>query len=92
MNNKSMILLLVLVLIVFLVFGILFIVKESECGVLLKFGEVVWEDFKFGLYFKMLLIYEFRVFDGCICVMEMCQEEYLIQEKKCLIVDFYVMW
>ncbi|MGB3622468.1 protease modulator HflC [Ketobacter sp. MCCC 1A13808] len=92
MNNKSMTLLLVLALIALLVSGTLFTVKESERGVLLKFGEVVREDLKPGLHFKMPLIHEPRVFDGRIRVMEMRQEEYLTQEKKRLIVDSYVMW
>jgi membrane protease subunit HflC len=92
MNNKSMSLLLVLAVLGLIVSSALFTVKESERGVLLKFGEVVKEDLQPGLQFKIPVMHEPRLFDGRIRVLEMRQEEYLTQEKKRLIVDSYVMW
>lgn len=92
MNSKSTTVLLVLALVAIMVSSALFTVKESERGVLLKFGEVVDEDLQPGLHFKMPLVHEPRLFDGRIRVLEMRQEEYLTQEKKRLIVDSFVMW
>ena len=92
MNNKSMSVLLFLALLALVVSSAIFTVKESERGVLLKFGEVVKEDLQPGLQFKFPFVHEPRLFDGRIRVLEMRQEEYLTQEKKRLIVDSYVMW
>lgn len=92
MNSKSTLVLAVLAGIALLVSASVFTVKESERGVLLKFGEVVKEDLKPGLQFKWPVMNEPRLFDGRIRVLEMRQEEYLTQEKKRLIVDSYVMW
>jgi len=92
MNNKSMTVLLLLAVVSLVVSSSVFSVKESERGVLLKFGEVVKDDLKPGLQFKIPFVNEPRLFDGRIRVLEMRQEEYLTQEKKRLIVDSYVMW
>ncbi|MDY6919120.1 MAG: protease modulator HflC [Pseudomonadota bacterium] len=92
MNNRSMTVLVGLALVALVLSGIIFTVKESERGVLLKFGEVVRDDLKPGIQFKWPFIHEPRLFDGRIRVLEMRQEEYLTQEKKRLVVDSYVMW
>ncbi|MAR91647.1 MAG: HflC protein [Pseudomonadales bacterium] len=92
MNNRSMTVLVGLALVALILSGIIFTVKESERGVLLKFGEVVRDDLKPGIQFKWPFINEPRLFDGRIRVLEMRQEEYLTQEKKRLVVDSYVMW
>lgn len=92
MNPRSMTVLVVLALAVLLASSALFTVKQSERGVLLKFGEVVKADLEPGLHFKIPVVNESRLFDGRIRVLEMRQEEYLTQEKKRLIVDSYVIW
>lgn len=92
MNPRSMTVLAVLALAVLLASSALFTVKQSERGVLLKFGEVVKADLEPGLHFKIPVVNESRLFDGRIRVLEMRQEEYLTQEKKRLIVDSYVIW
>lgn len=92
MNSKSTSVLMILALIAIMASSALFVVKQSERGVLLKFGEVVKADLQPGLHFKIPVVHEPRLFDGRIRVMEMRQEEYLTQEKKRLIVDSYVMW
>ncbi|AUM13640.1 protease modulator HflC [Ketobacter alkanivorans] len=92
MNNKSMTVLLLIAVVALVTGSAIFTVKESERGVLLKFGEVVRDDLQPGIQFKIPFIHEPRLFDGRIRVLEMRQEEYLTQEKKRLIVDSYVMW
>ena len=92
MNNKSMSVLLLLAVLALALSSAMFAVKESERGVLLKFGEVVKEDLQPGLQFKIPFVHEPRLFDGRVRVLEMRQEEYLTQEKKRLIVDSFVMW
>ena len=92
MNSKSTLVLAVVAIFAIAASASIFTVKESERGVLLKFGEVVKEDLQPGIQFKWPVMNEPRLFDGRIRVMEMRQEEYLTQEKKRLIVDSYVMW
>ena len=70
MNNKSMSVLLFLALLALVVSSAIFTVKESERGVLLKFGEVVKEDLQPGLQFKFPFVHEPRLFDGRIRVLE----------------------
>ncbi len=92
MNSKSTLVLALLAIVAIIASASIFTIKESERGVLLKFGEVVRDDLQPGIHFKYPIMHEPRIFDGRIRVMEMRQEEYLTQEKKRLIVDSYVMW
>ncbi len=92
MGNKSTIILVIIAVIAVVGSSSLYTIKQSERGVLLKFGEVVKDDLQPGLHFKIPIVHESRTFDGRMRVLEMRQEEYLTQEKKRLIVDSYVMW
>ena len=92
MNPRGMTVLVVLALVALLISGTAFTIKQSERGVLLRFGEIVRADLQAGLHFKVPIMHEARTFDGRVRVIEMRQEEYLTQEKKRLIVDSYVVW
>lgn len=92
MNPRGMTVLVVLALVALLISGTAFTIKQSERGVLLRFGEIVRADLEAGLHFKVPIMHEARIFDGRVRVIEMRQEEYLTQEKKRLIVDSYVVW
>lgn len=92
MNSRSMSVLIGLALLALLVSGIFFTIKQSERGVLLRFGQIVEADLAPGPHFKLPWVHEVRRFDGRVRVLEMRQEEYLTQEKKRLIVDSYVVW
>jgi membrane protease subunit HflC len=67
----------------------LFVVKETERGVLLKFGEVVNPDLKPGLHVKIPFVNNHRIFDGRILTVDSAAERFFTQEKKALIVDSY---
>lgn len=92
MNSRSMTVLVVLALIALLASSSMFTVKQSERGVLLRFGQIVESDLPPGLHFKLPIMHEARLFDGRVRIIEMGQEEYLTQEKKRLNVDSYVVW
>ncbi|HVK99326.1 MAG TPA: protease modulator HflC [Dongiaceae bacterium] len=92
MNPRGMTILVVLALVALLISSTAFTIKQSERGVLLRFGEIVSTDLQPGLHFKVPVMHEVRIFDGRVRVIEMRQEEYLTQEKKRLIVDSYVVW
>jgi len=67
----------------------LYVVRETERGVLLKFGEVVDPDLKPGLHVKVPFVNNVRLFDGRILTVDSSPERFFTQEKKALIVDSY---
>jgi len=69
-----------------------YIVKETERAVLLKFGEIVNADVEPGLHFKFPLINVVRKFDSRIITLDARPQAYLTLEKKRLIVDSFVKW
>ncbi|MEP0073387.1 MAG: SPFH domain-containing protein, partial [Marinomonas sp.] len=70
----------------------LFVVKETERAVVLKFGEIVQEDVQPGLHFKLPVMNEVKKFDARILTMDSRPQRYLTLEKKAVIVDSYVKW
>ncbi|HSG04606.1 MAG TPA: protease modulator HflC [Marinobacterium sp.] len=69
-----------------------YIIKETERGVKLQFGEVVDPDLKPGLHFKIPMVNAIRVFDARIQTLDTRPAPFLTLEKKRLIVDSYVKW
>ncbi len=67
----------------------LYVIRETERGVLLKFGEVVNPNIPPGLHVKIPLVNSLRKFDGRILTVDSAPERYFTQEKKALIVDSY---
>ena len=67
----------------------LYVVKETQRGVLLKFGEVVNPDLKPGIHIKVPFVNNVRLFDGRILTVDSPAERFFTQEKKALIVDSY---
>lgn len=70
----------------------LYVIKESERGVLLRFREVVREDLRPGLHFKIPIIDQVLRFDSRIQAAYVLEGDYFTSEKKQLLVDSYVMW
>ena len=70
----------------------LYVVNETQRGVLLEFQKVKDADLKPGLGFKVPMINNIITFDGRIQVLDSPAEEFLTLEKKRLIVDSYVTW
>lgn len=92
MSGKSFFTLVLLVGLGLLVSGSVFTIKESERGILLRFGLVVNPDLKPGLGFKIPFIHEVRRFDGRIQSADIREESFLTKDKEPLIVDSYAMW
>ena len=67
----------------------LYVIRETQRGVLLKFGEVVDPDLKPGLHLKVPFVNSVRKFDGRILTVDSSPERFFTQEKKALIVDSY---
>jgi membrane protease subunit HflC len=67
----------------------LYVIKETEKGVLLRFGEVVNPDIQPGLHVKFPFVNNVRKFDGRVLTVDAQAERFLTQEKKALVVDSF---
>jgi len=87
---------LVLYPLLFLIFVLLtqsiFVVKETERAVKLRFGEIVEFDVNPGLHFKLPIVNTVRKFDARILTLDAAPQSYLTSEKKALTVDSFVKW
>jgi membrane protease subunit HflC len=89
MSGRNVVLILLVLSLVFLASNSLYILKETERGVVLRFGEVVNADIKPGLHFKIPIVNEVRKFDGRLLTVDSPPERFFTQEQKALIVDSY---
>ncbi|MEJ2531713.1 MAG: protease modulator HflC [Halioglobus sp.] len=89
MSGRNMTLILLAVLALFVATNALYVVKETERAVLLKFGQVVNPDIKPGLHIKIPFVNNVRKFDGRVLTVDSQPERFFTQEKKALIVDSY---
>ena len=80
---------LLLALAVMLASNSLFVIKETERAVMLKFGEVVRADIPPGLHWKIPFVNSVRKFEGRILTVDSQPERFFTKEQKALIVDSY---
>src|SRR5690606_33974414 len=92
MNNRLLGIAIVGVLLLLLLGNSLYIVKETERAVLLRFGQVIDPDVPVGLHAKLPWADRVRKFDGRIMTLDATPERILTVEKKPLDVDFYAKW
>lgn len=90
--NKSMITSVIVLAILLVGSSFLFVVKETDRAVKLKFGEVVESDVQPGLHFKIPGVNKIRKFDARILTFDARPERFLTAEKKSLIIDSYAKW
>ncbi len=89
MSSRNMTILIIVALLVFVGSNSLYVMKETERGVLLKFGEVVNPDIQPGLHWKIPFVNNVRKFDGRVLTVDSQPERFFTQEQKALIVDSY---
>ena len=89
MSARNMTLLLVGALAFLVLSNTLYVIKQTERAVLLRFGEVVNPDIKPGLHWKIPFVNNVRKFDGRILSVDSQPERFFTQEQKALIVDSY---
>ncbi|MEP5570002.1 MAG: protease modulator HflC [Halioglobus sp.] len=89
MSSRNMTLMIIVALAVFIGSNSLYVMKETERGVLLKFGEVVNPDIQPGLHWKIPFVNNVRKFDGRVLTVDSQPERFFTQEQKALIVDSY---
>ena len=92
MPAKSFASTLVLLFIVLIASMSVFVVKETERAVLLKFGEIVRTDIQPGLHWKVPFINSVKIFDARILTVDVRPESFLTVEKKGVEVDWYAKW
>ena len=87
---------LILYPVLFLLFVLLtqsiYVVKETERAVKLRFGEIIEFDVDPGLHFKLPIVNTVRKFDSRILTLDAAPQSYLTSEKKALTVDSFVKW
>ena len=87
---------LILYPVLFLIFVLLtqsiYVVKETERAVKLRFGEIVEFDVDPGIHFKLPVVNTVRKFDARILTLDAAPQSYLTSEKKALTVDSFVKW
>ena len=89
MSGRNLVILLLVLVGVLIASNSLYVIKETERGVLLRFGEVVDPDLKPGLHLKIPFVNNVRKFDGRVLTVDSQPERFFTQEKKALIVDSY---
>jgi len=89
MSGRNMTLIMLAVLVLFVASNSLYVIRETERAVLLKFGEVVNPDIQPGLHAKIPFVNNVRKFDGRILTVDSQPERFFTQEQKALIVDSY---
>ena len=89
MTGRNIVILLIALLAVVVASNSLYVIKETERGVLLQFGEMVKPDLPPGLHVKIPFVNNVRKFDGRVLTVDSTAERYFTQEKKALIVDSY---
>lgn len=76
----------------------MFVVKEGERGITLRFGKVVRDDenkpqvYTPGLHLKVPFIESVKTLDARIQTMDNQADRFVTKEKKDLIVDSYIKW
>ena len=89
---KNFIVIGVLFLVLLVVSNSVFVIKETERGVMLQLGEIVNSDIQPGLHFKLPWVNTVRVFDARIQTEDSLPQRFLTLEQKALEVDSYAKW
>lgn len=92
MNSRMLSMLIALAVVLVVAANTLFIIKETERGVMLEFGRVVQADIEPGLHWKLPLVNEVRKFDARVLTVDARPERFLTVEKKGMIVDSFAKW
>jgi len=91
-QNKSLIIVILLGVVLVLGTFSVFTVNEREKAILLRLGEIEKTDFAPGIHFKFPFINNVRKFDGRVLTMDAEPETFLTVEKKNVVVDAFVKW
>jgi membrane protease subunit HflC len=89
MSGRKVGIIFLALLVVFVAGNSLYVIKETERAVLLKFCEVVNPNIEPGLHWKIPVMNNVRKFDGRVLTVDSQPERFFTKEQKALIVDSY---
>ena len=92
MKSNSVFVLVIALIAVWLVSESVYIVKETERAVKLRFGEIVQPDIPAGLHFKIPFVNTVKKFEARLVTLDSRPQSFLTLEAKRLIVDAFVKW
>lgn len=92
MSPKSLISLVVLGVAILIGSQSLYIVKETDVAIKLKFGEIVQTDIAPGIHLKLPFVEVVKHFDGRVITLDTRSSRFLTSGKKYAIVDAYAQW
>lgn len=92
MTNKAIIPIVFVVLLGLFGWGSLYIVLESQTGIILRFGSIVEDNIKPGLHFKWPVMDNVKLFDKRLVTLETPNVRFLTQDQKWVMVDAYARW
>lgn len=81
-----------LALILLVLNGALFVVKETERAIMLQFGRIVDADIPPGLHIKLPIVHQIKKFDARVLTVDGEPESFFTIERKRLIVDSFAKW
>jgi membrane protease subunit HflC len=90
--NKSIPVMIVFVVVALILNASMFVIKETDRAVMLRFGRLTQSDIQPGLHFKMPMADVVKVFDARILTMDAPPESFFTAQKKRLIVDAFAKW
>jgi len=89
---KSFITVGLLFIVIFIGGNSFYVVKQTERAVMLRFGDLIQDDIRPGLHFKIPVANTVVKFDGRILTEDAPQQRFLTLEQKYLEVDSYAKW
>ena len=89
MSGRNLTFMVIAALLLLVASNSLYVIKQTERGVLLQFGEVVNPDLQPGLHIKIPFVNNVRKFDGRLITVDSQPERFFTQEQKALMVDSY---
>ena len=92
MTNRQMLGIVLFVVIAILLYASVFTVNEREQAIKFRLGEIVKSDYEPGLYFQMPIVNNVIKYESRILTLDVRPTEYLTNEKKRLVVDFFAKW
>lgn len=92
MKGKFNLLLILLVITLIILSQSIFIVREGEVAIKTRVSQIVANNITPGIHFKWPLIENKIIFDARLQTLDADSEKVLTQEKKELIVDYFVEW
>jgi membrane protease subunit HflC len=81
-------------IVIFIGLSSVYIVKETERAIKLEFGQIIQDDIKPGVHFKLPtnIVQEVKKFDARLLTLDARPERFLTAGKKFLVVDSFVKW